>query len=497
MRRTLIFALVTGLAATGASAQEPLTVAEAVARTLAHNPSVRAAEAGARQAGAKLDQARSGYLPRVNVSESWQRGDQPVFVFGSLLAERRFTMANFAIDALNHPDRVDNFKTAVAVQQSVWDGARTSAGIRAAHLGVTIAGLEQRKLAAALTLGVTQAFGQALAAQAASDAAAAAVTSAEEDLRRTTARRDAGLETDANVLALQVHVAQMRVRKIQADSDATIAMATLDQTMGGDLDRVYRLVPPAPAAVAALDEGALEQQALTARPEVAEADAQHDLALASHRMARAGLLPQVGFQAGLEFNGATFGTRASSWVVGTQVSWNLFSGGETRARMREATAAADRADAERDRAAVVGSPGRALRGRAPRVRPRPRGRGPRRRRAGAREPAHHPRSLRRRHGAGERAAPRQPRAARRRDPADLVGGRPRRQRRRARPRGGAVDGRTTEIVTEIATEIDTESDTEIATEVDTETVTDRDRPACPPQPARPRRTPAPTWTVRP
>ncbi len=349
MRRTLIFALVTGLAATGASAQEPLTVAEAVARTLAHNPSVRAAEAGARQAGAKLDQARSGYLPRVNVSESWQRGDQPVFVFGSLLAERRFTMANFAIDALNHPDRVDNFKTAVAVQQSVWDGARTSAGIRAAHLGVTIAGLEQRKLAAALTLGVTQAFGQALAAQAASDAAAAAVTSAEEDLRRTTARRDAGLETDANVLALQVHVAQMRVRKIQADSDATIAMATLDQTMGGDLDRVYRLVPPAPAAVAALDEGALEQQALTARPEVAEADAQHDLALASHRMARAGLLPQVGFQAGLEFNGATFGTRASSWVVGTQVSWNLFSGGETRARMREATAAADRADAERDR----------------------------------------------------------------------------------------------------------------------------------------------------
>ena len=36
-------------------------------------------------------------------------------------------------------------------------------------------------------------------------------------------------------------------------------------------------------------------------------------------------------------------------MVGTQVSWNLFSGGETRARMREAAAAADRADAERDR----------------------------------------------------------------------------------------------------------------------------------------------------
>ena len=45
----------------------------------------------------------------MDASETWQRGNQPVFVFGSLLNQRRFTAADFALDALNHPDAIDNF----------------------------------------------------------------------------------------------------------------------------------------------------------------------------------------------------------------------------------------------------------------------------------------------------------------------------------------------------------------------------------------------------
>jgi len=61
-------------------------------------------------------------------------------------------------------------------------------------------------------------------------------------------------------------------------------------------------------------------------------------------MARSMLLPQVGFQAAMEFNGPTFGDRASAWIVGTEVSWDLFSDGASRARRREATFAAEGKD---------------------------------------------------------------------------------------------------------------------------------------------------------
>src|SRR5262245_66621445 len=95
-----------------ASAQSPLSLSEAIARAKAHNPDVGAAAAAEREAAERVTQARGGYFPKVDVEESWQRGNNPVFVFSSLLAQRQFTAAGFALDALNHPSATDNFRTA-------------------------------------------------------------------------------------------------------------------------------------------------------------------------------------------------------------------------------------------------------------------------------------------------------------------------------------------------------------------------------------------------
>ena len=56
-----------------------------------------------------------------NYVEAWQRSNQPVFVFGSLLAQSRFGASNFAIESLNHPDTVNNFRGALMVEQSLAD----------------------------------------------------------------------------------------------------------------------------------------------------------------------------------------------------------------------------------------------------------------------------------------------------------------------------------------------------------------------------------------
>ena len=42
------------------------------------------------EADARMQQAQSGFWPRVDVTETVQRGNQPVFVFSSLLSQRRF-----------------------------------------------------------------------------------------------------------------------------------------------------------------------------------------------------------------------------------------------------------------------------------------------------------------------------------------------------------------------------------------------------------------------
>ena len=134
-----------------AQAQEPLTLDRAISAALINNASLRAARASGAEADAHVGEARSGFFPRLTLSESWQRSNQPVFVFSSLLAARQFGAANFAIDALNNPDPIGFFHGAVGVDQLIFDGGGQRAGTDAAARRRDIAGLATDEAAAAET----------------------------------------------------------------------------------------------------------------------------------------------------------------------------------------------------------------------------------------------------------------------------------------------------------------------------------------------------------
>jgi outer membrane protein TolC len=347
--RFLTFCTAAALSAAHVFAQAPLTLDDAVARALKQNPAQRGAEAAQREASERARQARAGWLPRLDLTETWQRGNQPVFVFGSVLAQRSFTEANFAVDALNHPDPVSNFRTGVSVEQVVFDGVRTLSASRSAAIGQEIADAGGRDTSAQLRLGVTRAFGEALMAQASRAAAAAALESAEEDLRRAERRRDAGLATDADVLAVRVHLAQIRERQISAASRETVARLQLNELMAEPLDARFELQAPAPPQVEPAPLAELESEALANRPDIARAAAQERLAREAITAARSGFYPQAAVQGVYEFNGGTFSDRASAWTIGAVFRWNLFGGFADSARLGEAKAATERARAERER----------------------------------------------------------------------------------------------------------------------------------------------------
>src|SRR6266545_3858777 len=146
--------------------QEPLTLDRALSAALAQNASLRASRAGVDEAAAHVTEARSGLFPRFSVTESWRRGDQPVFVFSSLLSARRFAGANLALDALNHPDPIGFFQTSVGVEQTLFDGGRQRSVAAMAVLRRDIANASTDQAAAAIALATTQIFGRIVAAQA-------------------------------------------------------------------------------------------------------------------------------------------------------------------------------------------------------------------------------------------------------------------------------------------------------------------------------------------
>lgn len=343
---TALTILLLPLAGTAAS-QDRLTLEQAVTEALAHNAGIRAAEAGVRESAARVEEARAGYLPRMDYVEAWQRGNNPVFVFGSLLSQQRFTAANFDLGALNHPDSLVNYHGAFSVDQPIFDSGRL-AGIKSARLGSRIATEMSAEAKADLALGVARVYGGVLQAAVARRAADAAVESARDDLERTRQRRDAGLVTEADVLSLEVFLAQMRERQVRAASGEAIARAQLNQMMGAPLDQPFEPAEPAPQPGAPAPLPDDEASALKNRPAVRRAEDQVRLAEVARSAARAAFMPQVGVQGMWEFNGHTFSDRASSWLVAGQLRFNLFAGLGDRARLAAATAARARAEAERE-----------------------------------------------------------------------------------------------------------------------------------------------------
>ena len=336
-----------------ASAQSPLSLSEAIARARARNPDVGSAAAAEREAAERVTQARGGYFPKVDVTESWQRGNHPVFVFGSLLAQRQFAATDFALDALNHPAATDNFRAALSFEQSLFDRT-TSANVRAASIGRDMAATSKQLVDQDLTAAVTDAFGRVLIAAATARSAAATVETAREDRELAGNRRDAGRVTDADVLQLDVYLARTLEQQVQATSDERIARARLNQLMGEPLGTMFSLdlTPPA-IAVDITNAAGLEEEALKNRPEVALAMQQEQMAAATVDAARAAFLPQVAVQGVWELNGSAWSSRSSSWVAGAVARINVFHGLADKARLAEAREQAIRRSIEKGKAETM------------------------------------------------------------------------------------------------------------------------------------------------
>ena len=329
-------------------AQPSLTLQDAARTALQKNPAVEATASQTRAAEARVAQARGGYLPKVNYTESFARSDNPVFVFGSLLSQRQFSSANFAIDALNRPDFLNNFQSLVTVDHTVFDWGGTKAQVRSAELSSNVSRETQRRTEMNLVARTVAAYYSAVLASATLQTARAALKSAEADLSRAQSVRQAGMSTDVDVLSIRVHLANLRETEIRRAYDVQVAAAALNETLGLPLDAQHTLVSPlVPATVETNAAARYEQAALENRPELKQAAFAADLAAQQRASARSALLPQVGVRGAFEADRQRFVNRGgANWLLGASLRWSLFDGNVSRARIGEADAAISAAQAQ-------------------------------------------------------------------------------------------------------------------------------------------------------
>jgi outer membrane protein TolC len=318
----------------------PLTLADAVALALRQNPQIQASEDQAQAAKARIGQARAGWFPRLDASQGFTRGNNPVYVFGSLLTQRQFTAADFALPKLNAPTPLDNFQSQIAGQVSLFDSGRTYLREKGARQMASAASDETLQARQDLIFDVVRGYYGVIVAREDLQAAKQALVTAESNEARVRTMEKAGLVVTSDLLSAQVFRAQMQDREIRAQNHLEVAQLNLARELGmvsGALPAVSGTLEQPSTPLAPVNEWVTA--ALANRPLLHAAEMQSRAAASNRKLAKADFGPRIGLFADVERDAETMGgPSGTNWVAGARIDLNLFSGGAQRAQLEEATA---------------------------------------------------------------------------------------------------------------------------------------------------------------
>ena len=214
----------------------------AVEKALENNPLTKISATGIKIADAKIAEAKTGKKPFVQFSQSIVRSNNPVFVFGSLLEQGRFGSSNFAVDSLNHPSGLFNFRSLVSAQKPIFDQRQTSSRVAQAENAKTIADFQAEEVRQALRFDVIRNYYGVVLGQEMVKVNAQAVESAEANAKKAKDLAEVGMTTNADYLAAEVETANANQQKLEAENNLHVTVAALNIALGDkpDIEREYR-----------------------------------------------------------------------------------------------------------------------------------------------------------------------------------------------------------------------------------------------------------------
>lgn len=332
---------------------EILDLQTAARISLAGNPSLAAAQARVMQARQVVKQAQAPYWPQLDAKAGYSRVDLSENALGAqrqsydLMTGLYPPGSNIPAfsDVYTNPE--DYYQAGLTATWLIFDGLAREFTLAAARYGEK-ASLAARDDAQRLLLSaVTIAFLQA-------QLALENVAIAKEDeafnrrqLVEARLRYEVGTGALSDVLNFEVRVNSAKSARIQEERGYRAGLASLAALLGLPEGRLpghvnlAELSPTTPRELAEPDSDDQVATALTLRPDLKRFDWGVKQADAGVKTARAGYYPTIALSGAYEgersedidFESDDFGNS-----IGLGLTWNLFSGGLTRARTSEAKA---------------------------------------------------------------------------------------------------------------------------------------------------------------
>jgi outer membrane protein TolC len=317
----------------------PLTLDDAMAWAINHNPRMAAAEARVARAEAGVAQAGAGREPAVSFRASGRlQGPVPKL-------HVRVPIGGVPVEAVTvRAGRADTANVGVGVTWPLWTGGRVEAALGAARAQVEAAEADLQQAAEQLLYEVGAVYYNVLSARSARTAAAAALKRAQEDLRTARASREAGVLTGAMVSASEAAQQQAQQALAAAESAARDAEQGLNQLLARGLGDPVELAAEQVTIETPEEPGQALAVALGMRPELLALDRRRDAAEAAIAQARAERQPTVSATAQAAWQTKTPFSPSSVESLGLEFAWPILSYAGPRAREEAARASVREAE---------------------------------------------------------------------------------------------------------------------------------------------------------
>ncbi|MGD0836628.1 MAG: TolC family protein [Polyangia bacterium] len=328
-----------------------ITLREAIDLALRVHPSELQARANVDVTAARVEEARSGYLPQVSASAIYERTTGNVAIRPGFNTSQGSTSTTGAASATPLPSTswnpsFNSYNFTASAAQLIYDFGQTSGRWRASEETAASAVSSEKGVQIQLVSNVRRAYFQARAQKDLIVVAAHNLLNQERHLEQIVGLVEQGMRPEIDRVTAETNVANARVQLISAQNNFAVACATLGQTIGVSAGASFLPADdemgPVPEEGAPLDR--LLALALQQRPEVASFEEQRRAQEQTIRSALGGYGPAVSAQASLNEQGIALESTSSrpglepNWWAGVVLTWQLYQGGLTAGQVREARA---------------------------------------------------------------------------------------------------------------------------------------------------------------
>ncbi len=339
----ILVILLTLVVAEYSYAAESLTLEQAVDTALRNNPGLKAADAQIEAADAGVLRSASGFLPKVTVSETWSKTDNPLMVLGTKLNQEILTPSDFNPTVINNPEPISNYNTRLSVVQPLFNGGKEYIGRTQAKLARDATVQDRERARQETVYNVIKAYYGLLLAKEYHRVALQSIETSEANVKLAEARYKAGAVLQSDLLRARVQYAEVKEMVTRSDNNIRLAAAGLNFAMGLPQGAEHEIAGSLAAQELKAEVNAEIGEAEEKRPDLIAMELNRQNTEKSVAQARTDYLPSLNLMGQVDWNSDRIaGEDAKSWAVMAVLQWNLFDGLVTRSKVKEALATSSR-----------------------------------------------------------------------------------------------------------------------------------------------------------